>query len=90
MWMKLSAVALNILFGIAGFYVFIFVLMTGGALSGSQAPSPSPLGYLVIVLYFLICFGTNFLFARKASSTWRYCLVSVSVWIVSFVITILL
>ncbi|RNB89226.1 hypothetical protein EDM59_09075 [Brevibacillus nitrificans] len=87
--MKLSAAALNVLLGIAGFYVFIFVLMTGGALSGSQAPSPSPLGYWIILFYFLIGCGANFLFARKASSPWRYCLLSVGIWIVSFVVTIL-
>lgn len=90
MWMKLSAAALNVLLGIAGFYVFIFVLMTGGALSGSQAPSPTPLGYLVILVYLLIGFVANFLFARKVSSPWRYWLLSICIWIVSFVVTILL
>lgn len=88
--MKLSAVALNILLGIAGVYVLLFVIMTGGALDGSRSPITSPLGYLVILIYLLICLGTNFLFARKSSSIWRYCLTSVSVWLGSFFFTILL
>lgn len=90
MWIKLSAVILNILLGIAGVYVFIFVLMNGGALSGSQSPSPTPLGYLVILVYFFICLGTNFPFARKSSSILKYCLTHVSIWLVSFFFTILL
>ncbi|MET3291089.1 UNVERIFIED_CONTAM: hypothetical protein ABID98_003659 [Brevibacillus sp. OAP136] len=90
MWMKLSALILNILLGIAGFYVLMFVLLTGGALNGSQPPSPTPLGYLVILVYLLVCFGTNYPFAKRSSKIWRYCLTSVLVWLCSFFITILL
>jgi len=72
--MKRSSVLLNILLGIAGVYVFIFVIMNGGALDGSRSPSISPLGYLVILIYLLICLGTNFPFARRSTNFWRYCL----------------
>lgn len=88
MWIKLSAVLLNILLGIAGFYVLAFVLITGGVLDVS--PLPSSLGYLVILVYLSICFGTNLPFAQRSSGIMRYYLASVSVWLVSFICTIIL
>lgn len=90
MWMKLSSVILNIFLGIAGVYVLIFVVVNGGALNGSRPPSPTPLGYFVILIYLFVCFGLNYPFARRSAGIGRYCLTSVSVWFVSFFATILL
>lgn len=83
MRMTTTAVLLNILLGISGFYVMAYVLITGGFLDAS--PTPSTLGYLVIALYLLICFGTNYYVARQSSGAIKYSLVAFLIWGASFV-----
>ncbi|MGD8189632.1 hypothetical protein ACQCN2_06460 [Brevibacillus ginsengisoli] len=88
MWMNKMAVLFNILLGISGFYVMAFVLITGGFLD--VRPTPSIMGYIVLLAYLMACILTNLLFARRSSHVMKYSVTALLIMLAAFGGTVLL